>query len=578
MKKLCEKIIMLRKPFSFLLIICTMVSNANVIFAGAINQKYLVDLNTLPQCVAEELNSAVAEIKNRDYCYKVDANNSFFADGGGMLLSGCKLYNLIVNCYKSKNYSNIFTSNGIEDYDRSFGIYYSAIMNYDEWLTLKGLNGISINKLCLGDYGVVLKSDGTVSAWGDNDCGQLGNGTNVSSDVASNVIGLTNIIDISGANGTSLAVKTDGTVYGWGSNYSGILGSKVGEYSNIPVKLEGLDNVKRVEVGDGIGVALKYDGTVWVFGNSNIYGNDNITYSPIQIWGFNNIADISCKSRHIAAVDKYGNVYTWGENEYGQLGNGTNTISDFAYKVNNISDVKKVIAGNNNTLALKNDGTLYGWGGNNFGELGNGTRIDQYLPVQVNLDEKIYDISMDSFIGKYSYALTESGSIYFWGASDGDPTSNDVFTLPTKITDNIYVIDKDMYEESVNRKMINLKINNNIINGVDLYPDDNNFDYSYISVNKLFEYFGYSVTDNDGSVIISNSNNKIINDRGTSVFEINGKKTILQTPHSFGIAWAGREDADSNCYYLPIGAIKYLFNTSDITWDKYNNTIVININ
>lgn len=564
---------MLKNIWIFVISISILLCNINIVHAGLIEKKYTVNLNSLPQIVSNDLNKEAEEIKSRGYHYNLNPCNSFFSDGGSIIISDGKLYIPVIS-KEVNSYGNIPTSKGFINYDKTFEIHYTGIKEYDGLI----FNSINIKKMCIGDYGIILKKDGTVSAWGDNDSGQLGNGTTITSNNISNVIGLSDVIDVSGAMGTSLAVKSDGTVYGWGSDNC-ILGLETEKFSVVPIKIEGLNNVKRVEVGHNMGVALKNDGTVWVFGNRNIYGNSSMDYSPMQVLGFDNIVDISCKNRHIVAIDEEGNVYTWGENKNGELGNGSDIISDFAYKVN-ITDVKKVIAGNNLTLALKNDGTLYGWGDNNFGQLGNGTRIDQYLPVQVNLAEKIVDIGKDTFIEDYSYALSENGNVYFWGTGNkGDLiNSNNVHTLPIKITDDVYVVDGDTYKYSLDKKETVLTLNDsNYTCYMNLFIDENNFDDSYIAASKFFELVGYSVTkSSDGErVIISNGEYEIVNEIGTSIYYINGIKTILQTLDSI---LYGEGYDESDWYYLPIGAMKTLLGTGDITWNSYMNTLNININ
>src|SRR6266852_3405575 len=86
---------------------------------------------------------------------------------------------------------------------------------------------------------------------------------------------------------------------------------------------------------------------------------------------------------HVAVIDGSGNVWTWGLNTNGQLGNGSITTSTLPVQVAGLSGVIQVAAGASHTVALKSDGTVWAWGYNNYGQLGNGNNSDQHAPVQV---------------------------------------------------------------------------------------------------------------------------------------------------------------------------------------------------
>ena len=72
------------------------------------------------------------------------------------------------------------------------------------------------------DYAIVLKADATISAWGRNDYGQLGNGQLAMRAVPARVDGIDRITSVATGSGSSLALRDDGTVWGWGNNASGL--------------------------------------------------------------------------------------------------------------------------------------------------------------------------------------------------------------------------------------------------------------------------------------------------------------------------------------------------------------------
>ena len=86
----------------------------------------------------------------------------------------------------------------------------------------------------------------------------------------------------------------------------------------------------------------------------------------------NNPPTVSAGYDHTVAVTATGELYAWGHNQYGQIGDGTTTSRYTPVKI--MSDVKTAVAGSSYTLAIKNDGTLWAWGNNAWGNFGNGTK------------------------------------------------------------------------------------------------------------------------------------------------------------------------------------------------------------
>ena len=258
---------------------------------------------------------------------------------------------------------------------------------------------------------VALKSNGTVWTWGANAQGELGNNSTVASLTPVQVVGaggagfLSGISEISAGADHVIALKSDGTVWNWGYNWGGSLGNNSTTQSNAPVQVLGaggagtLTGVVSVAAGFDDSVALKGDGTVWTWGYNNYgeLGNNTTTTSktPVQVVGaggsgvLGGIVTISAGAYHTAALKSDGTVWAWGFNGNGQLGNNTTTNRAFPAQVLGaggtgvLSGVVAISAGVHHTVALKADGTLWAWGYNAFGELGNNTTGSSSTPVQV---------------------------------------------------------------------------------------------------------------------------------------------------------------------------------------------------
>ena len=300
-----------------------------------------------------------------------------------------------------------------------------------------------------GVHTLGLMSDGTVWAWGYNHYGELGNNTNTNSHVPVQVLDptdptgfLTGIVSISAGYLHSLALKSDGTVWAWGYNQYGQLGNNTNTDSWVPVQVkdptgtEVLIGIASVKAGVYSSLALKSDGTVWAWGH-NYYGelgNNTNTPSnlPVQVLdptdptGFlTGIVSVSAGGLHSLALKSDGTVRAWGYNQYGQLGNNTDTDSWVPVQVKDptgtevLIGIASVKAGGYFSLALKSDGTVFAWGYNFYGELGNGTNTNSNLPVQVSAGfiDHTYLTGIVSISAGFdhSLALKSDGTVWDWG-------------------------------------------------------------------------------------------------------------------------------------------------------------------
>ena len=105
--------------------------------------------------------------------------------------------------------------------------------------------------------------------------------------------------------------------------------------------------------------------------------------SPVQIGSLTTWAKIAAGNNFSAAVKTDGTLWTWGSNNYGQLGDNTSTSKSSPVQVGALTTWANVSCGDTHTLAVKTDGTLWAWGANGDGQLGQGNAISRSSPVQV---------------------------------------------------------------------------------------------------------------------------------------------------------------------------------------------------
>src|SRR3989339_861898 len=148
--------------------------------------------------------------------------------------------------------------------------------------------------------------------------------------------------------------------------------------------------VKSVCTGYYFCTVLKEDGTVWAWGkNDGSYdgllgdGTKINTRSPVQVVGLTGISSIS-GTYHRMALKEDGTVWTWGINTYGQLGDGTDgNLRLYPVQVVGLTQISSIEGLWLHNIALKEDGTVWTWGKNDYGQLGDGTLWNRSIPVNV---------------------------------------------------------------------------------------------------------------------------------------------------------------------------------------------------
>lgn len=230
-----------------------------------------------------------------------------------------------------------------------------------------------------GVHTLLLKTDGTLWAYGDNSSGQLGDGTTIYR--AAPVQIATGVSKLAAGFGHSAFVKTDGTLWTVGDNDFGQLGDGSNVDKLTPVQIA--TGVAAVAAGDYTTVFVKTDGTLWACGyNANGQLGDGTTTSrsaPVQV--ATGVATALAAGYHTVFVKTDGSLWGMGDNSQGQLGDGSNTgrLSPVAIT----TGVSKVAAGDYHTLFLKTNGSLWSTGRNFNGELGDGTNTNRNVPLQI---------------------------------------------------------------------------------------------------------------------------------------------------------------------------------------------------
>ena len=232
------------------------------------------------------------------------------------------------------------------------------------------------------DHSLAIDENGQLWGWGNNNLYQVGNGTNTNILSPREILSGRKVVAVSAGYDHTLAIDNEGYLYGWGDNEY----SQVGEY------------------------ALN-SGTGSVVSGATVKGPLKLGYDA-SISEYRKFKAVSTGRYHSLAIDESGQLWSWGYNEYGQLGNGVNTLYKSGIQI--LSEIKfvSIAAGIWHSLAIDESGQLWSWGYNNHGQLGNGTITTVYTPQKIAGGTKFVSVEAGF---NHTIAVDNKGQVYTWG-------------------------------------------------------------------------------------------------------------------------------------------------------------------
>ena len=294
-----------------------------------------------------------------------------------------------------------------------------------------------------GYHCLALLADGSVVAWGENESGQLGDGTRAYRRRPVAVSGVSGAVGVSAAGMISLALLEDGSVLGWGSNVDGAFGG--GPDRLLPGPVAGLErDVVEVWAGSPM-VAVTRDGRVVAVGSG---AGEGLGWAPVPIvvpqpglrpggWSgrvavlrdgtavswpgwrlgpapphrLEQVRDavaVAGGGRELVVLRQDGSVSTLTL-EPGQAPTGSSSPGKLSVVTGLGQSVKAIASGSGCTFALKEDGSVWAWGWGYKGQLGDGSDRTHDLPIPVaGLEVGVRAIA-------HKMALKEDGSVWTWG-------------------------------------------------------------------------------------------------------------------------------------------------------------------
>jgi alpha-tubulin suppressor-like RCC1 family protein/tRNA A-37 threonylcarbamoyl transferase component Bud32 len=268
-----------------------------------------------------------------------------------------------------------------------------------------------------GSHSCAVTRGGDAYCWGENERGQLGDATTSLRTAPVRVAGSWSYRTVRAGAAHSCAIARDGEVVCWGANNDGQVGVGVSPLQTAPVVVAPELRFGALATGWNHTCALTLQGAAYCWGNNTNGqlgdGTRTERHTPVRLPTNERFVSIAAGSGHTCAVSTEGDVFCWGRNAGGQLGIGGTFDRLMPSKVAaDRADFVSVTAGGVHTCARTRSGQVYCWGRNTYGQLGDGTTTDAPTPVHVGGSTSFIAVAAS---GAHTCAVGTTGESFCWG-------------------------------------------------------------------------------------------------------------------------------------------------------------------
>ena len=293
-----------------------------------------------------------------------------------------------------------------------------------------------------------IRADNSLWCWGDNNAGNLGDGTSTQRNIPVSVSGGGTWTQVSKGDLHSCGIKSDQSLWCWGSNFAGQVGdnTQFNSYS-VPTAVSGGGAWKYVAAGgssvSGFTCGIKSDDTLWCWGDntSGQLGDNSTTQRliPTAINGGGTWKMVATGYAHACGIKSDDTLWCWGENGNGQLGDNSSTDRLIPTAVNGGGTWKTVATAGDHTCGIRADDTARCWGNNGSGQLGDNTWVNSLVPVTLSGGGtwKSIDVAGYQFGGSHTCGIKTDDTLWCWGTNTTGSLGINSFTIqgaPTAIS------------------------------------------------------------------------------------------------------------------------------------------------
>ena len=251
---------------------------------------------------------------------------------------------------------------------------------------------------CGGYFTVCVDYEGCIWSFGENNCGQLGTGNKTDFNFPQKLLDIPPVVSVSCGYEHTLIITNDDNLWSWGRNEFGQLCLEDIEDRSMP-RQTSFSNVSKISAGSLHSIFQNIKEEIFSCGANEEgqcglghFNHPQITPSLIPNVP-SNIVQFVCGDSQSLFLDCEGNVFSFGNNEYGQLGLGHNTNQNVLNKIPNIPPIKIISVGNASCYLIDFEGNLWSFGYNGDEQLGHGDKTDINIPKIINTLEDIQQIS-----------------------------------------------------------------------------------------------------------------------------------------------------------------------------------------
>ncbi len=329
----------------------------------------------------------------------------------------------------SSNKETKYETNKIENLElgsyKLYVIAYDKAGNNTKSNTIDFKISVQFKEMAVGFYHILaLDKDNNLWAWGDNEYGQLGDGTTTNKTSPTKIETGITFVQLSGGYFHSAGIDNEGKLWTWGLNNLGQLGNGTTTQRTKPIKIMGDKTFKKVIASDYSTLAIDINDEIWYWGE--YYGGGGNGKNIPQKLDFKIEYSLISGNSHYLFLDEQNKLWSWGANHAGQIGDGTTITRTNPVQIKPETKFTQVSAGARFSLSIDEEGNLWSWGKNDDGQIGDGTKTDKTSPVQITKETKFAQVSAGS---NHCLAIDNEGNLWSWGRNFrgqlGDGTTTD---------------------------------------------------------------------------------------------------------------------------------------------------------